>query len=177
MTQKCYNTMLHNTMVRMHNMRNTMLIMNNIVSDLKKCGSVQARVSGLEETWHFKWLRILRRSPLLLHRATLDTGGAVLNSDYEYILLHFPIGGFAILTFIPELPGIHRRAQTNRQLLLMNCKRWWSCWRNSLLHIRMLTFRGRVPTHMPCLSSGTNFRKCTRTASNIFFLALETALL
>jgi hypothetical protein len=124
MPQKYFNTMLHYTMVRMHNMRNTMLLMNNIVSDLKKCGSAQARVSGLEETWHFKWLRILRRSPLLLHRATLDTGGACLNSDYEYILLHFPIGGFAILTFIPELPGIPRGAQKNRQLLLTNCKSW-----------------------------------------------------
>ena len=124
MPQKYFNTMLHYTMVRMHNMRNTMLLMRNIVSGLNKCGSAQARVSGLEETWHFKWLRILRRSPLLLHRATLDTGGACLNSDYEYILLHFPIGGFAILTFIPELPGIHRRAKKNLQLLLMNCKSW-----------------------------------------------------
>ena len=84
--------MLHYTMVRMHNMRNTMLLMHNIVSGLNECGSAQARVSGLKETRHFKWLRILRRWALLLHRATPDAGGAFVNYDYEYILLHFPIG-------------------------------------------------------------------------------------
>jgi hypothetical protein len=58
----------------------------------------------------------------LLHRSTSETGGSVLNYDFEYILLHYAIGFYIPLTFVFGLTGKLHPAKKNRQLLLMNCR-------------------------------------------------------
>lgn len=68
------------------------------------------------------WLRILLRWAHLLHRSTSETGGSVLNYDFEYILLHYAIGFYIPLTFVFGLTGKLHPAKKNRQLLLMNCR-------------------------------------------------------
>ena len=95
----------------------------------KMCGP---GVSDIEESWHFKWLRFLRRWAHLLHRPTSETGVSVLNYDYEYILLHYAISFYIPLTFVFGLTGKLHPAKKNRRLLLMNCKSWWRSWRNTL---------------------------------------------
>ena len=84
-----------------------------------------------EESRHFTNARVLRRWAHLLHRATSDICGAVLDYDQAHVFNLSAIICYIILTFAFGMTGKLHQAKMHCQFPLNFCRIWWSYF-NSL---------------------------------------------
>jgi hypothetical protein len=92
------------------------------------------RTQGLcwsEESRHFTNAWVLRRWAHLLHRATSDICGAVLDYDQAHFVNLSAIICYIILTFAFGMKGKLHQAKMHCQFPLNFCRIWW-CYFNSL---------------------------------------------